>query len=48
MKGLTATNIKELDSTLNEYSAVFLTVKKWVAGFKRGGTTIFDDEHSVD
>ncbi|EFN64175.1 Putative uncharacterized protein FLJ37770, partial [Camponotus floridanus] len=47
LEGLTATEIKnELDSTLGDSSPSFSTVKKWAAEFKRGRSSIFDDERS--
>ncbi|KAH0816471.1 hypothetical protein GEV33_006320 [Tenebrio molitor] len=47
LKGLTPTDIKnELDSTLKETAPSFSTVKKWAAEFKRGRTSIEDDERT--
>lgn len=45
LKGLTPTEIKnEMDSTLDESAPSFSTIKKWAAEFKRGRTSIEDDE----
>lgn len=45
LKGLSPTNIKaELSSTLGESSPSFITVKHWIAEFKRGHTS-WQDEH---
>lgn len=47
IKGLTLTAIhEELDRTLNESSPSFSTIKKEASEFKRGRTSIFDDERS--
>lgn len=47
LKGLRPTEIKnELDSTLKESAPSFSTVKKWAAEFKRGRTSIQDDERT--
>lgn len=47
LKGLTPTEIKnELDSTSGDSSPLFSIVKKWTAKFKRGRSSIFDDERS--
>ncbi|KYN18346.1 hypothetical protein ALC57_09342 [Trachymyrmex cornetzi] len=47
LKGNTSTKIKaELDSVYGDSAPSFATVKRWVAEFKRGRTSLADDECS--
>jgi histone-lysine N-methyltransferase SETMAR len=47
LKGKTPIEIKvELDSVYGDAAPSFTTVKTWVAEFKRGRTSIFDEERS--
>ena len=47
LKGKKTQEIKdELDSVYGEASPSFTTVKHWVAEYKRGRTSIFDEERS--
>lgn len=47
LKGKTPTEIKtELDAVYGEESPSFTTVKIWTADFKRGRTSVFDEERS--
>jgi transposase len=47
LKGLSPTNIKhELDSTLGESAPSFITIKYWVAEFKRGRSSCQDEHRS--
>ena len=47
LKGLSPTEIKnEINSTLGESAPSFSTIKKWAAEFKRGRTSIEDDDRS--
>ncbi|KYN22612.1 hypothetical protein ALC57_04986 [Trachymyrmex cornetzi] len=47
LKGNTSTQIKaELDAVYGDSAPSFATVKRWVAEFKRGRTSLANDEHS--
>ncbi|KYN23204.1 hypothetical protein ALC57_04381 [Trachymyrmex cornetzi] len=47
LKGNTSTQIKaELDAVYGDSAPSFATVKRWVAEFKRGRTSLGDDERS--
>lgn len=47
LKGKKTQEIKdELDSVYGKASPSFTTVKHWVAEYKRGRTSIYDEEHS--